>query len=408
MGLVGNLEDLGLGDILQIISLSRKSGVLSLHYHREMGKIIFRNGLVVNACSNYKQESLAEYLVRKNVISEEVARDALKIFQQSGKKERLKSIFINRFKIPAEKIEREIMSHIEGIVYHFFTWDGGTFSFELKEVEEEIGNLSEMDRDFILDVGISPQFLTLEGARIQDERRRQLEEQKKQMIEELEREPEEAVAGSPLREDLLDLREQFKDDLEGIELAGDITEVQKVKTSPGLSVLKGMLMELHGSVSIHDIPLLVLRFASEIFNRAVIFVIKKGYFTGYGQFGIELDNANPDTVIRGIRIPFGERSILRDAVESKAAVKKKPELTRWNTYFFEQIGGVIPEEVFVAPLIVEDKTASVLYGDNIPHRKSIGDTESLEIFISEAGMVMERKILERRLKESEGGQKIEL
>ncbi|PLY11667.1 MAG: hypothetical protein C0624_01655 [Desulfuromonas sp.] len=30
MSLVGNLEDLGLGEILQIVSLSRKSGVLTL------------------------------------------------------------------------------------------------------------------------------------------------------------------------------------------------------------------------------------------------------------------------------------------------------------------------------------------------------------------------------------------
>ncbi len=403
MGLVGNLEDLGLGDILQIISLSRKSGVLSLHHHRERGKIIFRDGVVVNACSNYIQENLAEYLARKNVIQKTTAQEAFKIFHQSGKREQLKSIFINRFKIPPEKIEKEIVSHVEEIVYHFFTWDGGTFSFELKEVEDEIGNLSDIDKDFILEKGISPQFLALEGAKIQDEKRREKEEQRKRMMEEMETESvEEQICPSP-GEDLLDLREQFRDDLEDIELSGLANrEVQKVRTSPGLSILKGMLMELHGSLSIQDIPLLVLRFASEIFNRGVIFIIKKGYFTGHGQFGIELANSNPDQVIRDMRIPVNEKSVLKEAVEKKGVVKKKPELTKWNTYFFEQIGGQVPEEVFVAPVIVDDRTASVLYGDNIPYKRSIGDTESLEIFISQAAMVMERKILEKRLKELTG------
>jgi hypothetical protein len=39
----------------------------------------------------------------------------------------------------------------------------------------------------------------------------------------------------------------------------------------------------------------------------------------------------------------------------------------------------------------------VLYGDNLPDEKPIGDTESLEIFLSQAGMAMEKALLERRI-----------
>ena len=49
MSLVGSLEDLGLGDILQVISLSRKSGVLLLRSDRGEGRIIFRDGLIRGA-----------------------------------------------------------------------------------------------------------------------------------------------------------------------------------------------------------------------------------------------------------------------------------------------------------------------------------------------------------------------
>ena len=38
MSLVGNLEDLGLGEILQIVSLSRKSGVLQLNSRDRDGR----------------------------------------------------------------------------------------------------------------------------------------------------------------------------------------------------------------------------------------------------------------------------------------------------------------------------------------------------------------------------------
>jgi hypothetical protein len=46
MSLVGSLEDLGLADILQIMSLSRKSGVLVLRCEDGEGRIVFRDGLV--------------------------------------------------------------------------------------------------------------------------------------------------------------------------------------------------------------------------------------------------------------------------------------------------------------------------------------------------------------------------
>ena len=49
MSLVGSLEDLGLGDILQIISLSGKSGVLLLRSDRGEGRFIFRKGLIRGA-----------------------------------------------------------------------------------------------------------------------------------------------------------------------------------------------------------------------------------------------------------------------------------------------------------------------------------------------------------------------
>ncbi len=49
MSLIGSLEDLGLGDILQIISLSQKSGLLSIRGEGREGTIILQEGLVRGA-----------------------------------------------------------------------------------------------------------------------------------------------------------------------------------------------------------------------------------------------------------------------------------------------------------------------------------------------------------------------
>lgn len=49
MSLTGNLEDLPLLDIIQIVSFSKKTGYLSIHVDDQTGAIVFRDGLVVCA-----------------------------------------------------------------------------------------------------------------------------------------------------------------------------------------------------------------------------------------------------------------------------------------------------------------------------------------------------------------------
>jgi hypothetical protein len=55
-------------------------------------------------------------------------------------------------------------------------------------------------------------------------------------------------------------------------------------------------------------------------------------------------------------------------------------------------------EIFLGPIISEGKVVAILYGDNAPQKRAIGDTESLEIFLSQAGLAMEKALLERRLR----------
>ncbi|HSJ98387.1 MAG TPA: DUF4388 domain-containing protein, partial [Myxococcota bacterium] len=49
MSLVGSLEDLGLGEILQIVSLSGKSGVLWIRSRHGEGHVVFSRGLIRGA-----------------------------------------------------------------------------------------------------------------------------------------------------------------------------------------------------------------------------------------------------------------------------------------------------------------------------------------------------------------------
>ena len=51
MSLVGNLEDLSLPDILQIVSLSKKSGILTVEREGKQGRIFINEGRVIQTVS---------------------------------------------------------------------------------------------------------------------------------------------------------------------------------------------------------------------------------------------------------------------------------------------------------------------------------------------------------------------
>ena len=57
------------------------------------------------------------------------------------------------------------------------------------------------------------------------------------------------------------------------------------------------------------------------------------------------------------------------------------------------------DQVLAIPLIVDGKVALVVYGDNVPERKPIRGVDTLEIFMNQAGMALEKALLEKRLAE---------
>jgi CheY-like chemotaxis protein len=172
-----------------------------------------------------------------------------------------------------------------------------------------------------------------------------------------------------------------------------------VVQSTGISLLRKMLEELNNPSLGGDIILLVLRFASEFMNRAVIFIVKEEEIVGLGQFGIEDFNGSADSKIRNMRMPRRENSLFNQIIETQVSVKINLDDSLWNRYLFGQLGGGAPTEAFIGPIVSERKVVALLYGDNLPEKKPIGDTDALEIFLSQAGLAMEKALLQRRLKE---------
>jgi CheY-like chemotaxis protein len=592
VSLVGSLEDLALSDILQIVSLSRKSGILSLTSGEKKGTVIFRAGQVVCALSNLRKDNLGTELVKKGIITSLQLKDLLTEDKAGESPGGLNQSLIERLGLDPEVVEEVAKDYIKNVVFGFFDWDEGNFNFELKE-KEEIDKAITGPLQYTLASGLNPQFLAMDGTRLKDEkawvkpgeegrakeevtrdesltiaetqqpestvRPEELLDEKEQEDWAIEGKQEEAITTPPgpeativlidddpltlsgIREFLgekgyqvraegksvkalevvrdlirnnayplvvadlimpkidgsgmlggiellsrlkLELPEvpvilmtdhrneeaerkawelgvdaylnkpkkskfrkdafpspfaQFGKELEdslGIALqkrkaaeAGEVTEQKEQKLfdiavelkeefagvegiikeeeippitvvpSPGLAMLRSMITEMSRPDVGGEIMLLILRFASELMNRAVIFLVKKNTVCGLGEFGINLEGEDAEKRVRQIRIPLSESSIFKEVWERQVPVTKKLEGKKWDRYIVEQLGGEQPEEVFVAPIFAGGRVAVMLYGDNVPEKKEIGETVSLEIFLAQAGLAMDRALLERKLKD---------
>jgi GAF domain-containing protein len=67
----------------------------------------------------------------------------------------------------------------------------------------------------------------------------------------------------------------------------------------------------------------------------------------------------------------------------------------------KEIGEGWPNECAFFPIITEDKVVALLYCDNLSPGEKAGETEGLEIFIDQAGLALEKSLLQRRLHEME-------
>lgn len=200
-----------------------------------------------------------------------------------------------------------------------------------------------------------------------------------------------APAKSCLEEERVDI---------GAELLREMGVEQPATKQPleasGISLLRSMLAELNNPTLGGGIVLLVLRFAGEFMSRAVIFSVREDRITGLGQFGIMAKNA--DALVRDMCIPCHEPSLFSQALDSHLPAILKPGESQWDSYLFDRIGGK-PAEVFVGPIISGGKVVAILYGDTLPEGKQFPHMDSLEIFLSQAGIAIEKALLERRLEE---------
>ncbi len=140
----------------------------------------------------------------------------------------------------------------------------------------------------------------------------------------------------------------------------------------------------------------LLRFASQLLGRAVVFSVQDDTAIGVGEFGVTLPGGRSGAeAVRQTVLSLREPSILRAAVERRRTYVGPLEPTRVNLALAERLGGAEVREAVAVPLLVGGEVRFVLYGDNAPSGRPLGPLDTLESSAARAARIIEKTLAAR-------------
>ena len=158
MPIQGSIEEAGLPDVLQLLSLGKKSGCLAMVDGALHGEIYLDAGRISYANVANRLDRIGDVLVKLGRITQEHLKEAVDE-QARGNKQQLGRILVDFGRIEHGELERFVRLQVEEAVYFLFTWKQGTFDF----------TSNRRPPHDPLPESLDAQSLLLEGARRVDE-----------------------------------------------------------------------------------------------------------------------------------------------------------------------------------------------------------------------------------------------
>ncbi|MBI4409401.1 MAG: DUF4388 domain-containing protein [Gemmatimonadetes bacterium] len=160
MPIEGSLKELGIQDVLQLLELARKSGVLNVRSERlgDEAVVHFERGEIIFAMRRQSMRRLGQQLLRAGKVTERELDRALELQRQTPER-RLAEILLEMGSVTEEELERQLRFQLEETVYDVMAWEEGRFRFEER---------ADFARERVA-VRVRVESLLMEGARRIDE-----------------------------------------------------------------------------------------------------------------------------------------------------------------------------------------------------------------------------------------------
>jgi hypothetical protein len=117
---------------------------------------------------------------------------------------------------------------------------------------------------------------------------------------------------------------------------------------------------LEGVADRDAIAQVVLRFARSRFRRAVLLTVQQGAAHGWAGLGERLTPA----AVRQIRLPLGVPGLVETVATTRAHFLGPIPKTESNVRLLKQLGGGVPGNAFLVPILALGRVVNLFYADN--------------------------------------------
>jgi hypothetical protein len=182
-------------------------------------------------------------------------------------------------------------------------------------------------------------------------------------------------------------------------LRGEHTVMARRRANSALARLKGVSERLRDPSTQGEVMTLVLDFAAESFARVAMFMVRDDVAVGMAQRRLRATGGPDDAGMRTIELESDAMPELFEAVLSGRAPRRAAMSGPRDRALTMLLGAAAPGEAYVAPIESGGRVVALIYADNLPDDKPLPDPTAFEIVLHEAGLVLDRAVLERALAE---------
>lgn len=185
MPIVGNLEDMPLVDVVQLLHVARRSGTLKVTSDSGEAAIICRDGDIIGAIHPSPDISLGRILIEEGLVTEDQVDEAVTMMEIEGPLHKpLMSTLIELGYLEKAQGWEGLRRLIHTTLLEIVSWKRGTFQFEVDQLDID-DDFRHVPGEFLEGGGIDLKGALMEALRIFDERNR--EQQQRDREEEQQR-----------------------------------------------------------------------------------------------------------------------------------------------------------------------------------------------------------------------------
>ena len=127
MSFQGNFSTIPFPDVLQLLTVGKKSGTLAVIQGETRKEIYFKDGRIIAASSDSPDDRLDTYLIKRGSIARLDSERAIKAQELTGKS--LAATMLELNIISQEQLSDLLRAQVEELIFRVFSWDTGSFEF---------------------------------------------------------------------------------------------------------------------------------------------------------------------------------------------------------------------------------------------------------------------------------------